>query len=141
MDSLTPERRSALMKRVKRSDTKPELTLRKALHHLGLRYVIGDNRLPGTPDLSFPKYKAAVFVHGCFWHGHDCRQGRSPSSNESYWLPKIEANRARDKRKEQGVRDLGWRVFTVWECELKKARKDGTVEALAANIKNDNSTR
>ena len=141
MDSLTPERRSALMKRVKRSDTKPELTLRKALHQMGFRYVIGDKRLPGTPDLSFPKLKAAVFVHGCFWHGHHCRQGRAPSSNESYWLPKIEANRARDTRKEQGVRDLGWRVFTVWECELKKARKEQTVAALAANLKIDNQGR
>lgn len=135
MDSLIPERRSALMKRVKRSDTKPELTLRKALHKMGFRYVIGDKRLPGTPDLAFPKHKAAVFVHGCFWHGHDCRQGRAPSSNVGYWVPKIEANRARDARKEQGVRDLGWRVFTVWECQLKAARKDETVEALASNIK------
>lgn len=135
MDSLTPERRSALMKRVKRSDTKPELTLRKALHKMGLRYVIGDKRLPGTPDLAFPKHTAAVFVHGCFWHGHDCRQGKAPSSNASYWLPKIDANRTRDKRKEQAVRDLGWRVFTVWECELKGDRTNGTAETLAWNIR------
>ena len=134
MDTLTPERRSALMKRVKRSDTKPELTLRKALHKVGFRYLIGDKRLPGTPDLAFPKHKAAVFVHGCFWHGHDCRQGRAPSSNVGYWVPKIEANRARDARKVQAVRILGWRVFTVWECELKAARKDATVEALASKI-------
>lgn len=134
MDSLTPERRSALMKRVKRADTKPELTLRKALHKLGFRYVIGDKRLPGTPDLVFPKYKAAVFVHGCFWHGHDCRQGRAPSSNVSYWVPKIDANRARDARKEQAARDLGWRVFTVWECELKVARQEETIRALASQI-------
>ena len=139
MDSLTPERRSALMKRVKRSDTKPELTLRKALHKMGFRYVIGDKRLPGTPDLAFPKHKAAVFVHGCFWHGHDCRQGRPPSSNVGYWVPKSEANRARDARKEQAVRDLGWRVFTVWECELKAPRKDATVEALASKIVSRNS--
>lgn len=134
MDSLTPERRSALMKRVKRSDTKPELTLRKALHKMGFRYVIGDKRLPGTPDLAFPKYKAVVFVHGCFWHGHNCRQGRAPSSNVGYWVPKIEANRARDARKEQGLRDLGWRVFTVWECELKAARRVETINGLASQI-------
>jgi len=137
MDSLTPERRSALMKRVKRSDTSPELTLRKALHKLGFRYVIGDKRLPGTPDLAFPRYKAAVFVHGCFWHGHDCRQGRAPSSNVDYWVSKIAANRARDKRKEQAVRDLGWRVYTVWECELKAGRKDETAETLASSIRGD----
>lgn len=104
---------------------------------MGLRYVIGDKRLPGTPDLSFPKHKAAVFVHGCFWHGHDCRQGRAPSSNVGYWVPKIEANRARDARKEQGVRDLGWRVFTVWECQLKEPRVDETVEELAWSINAD----
>ncbi len=139
MDSLTPERRSALMKRVKRSDTDPELTLRRALHKLGFRYIIGDMRLPGTPDLAFPRYKAAVFVHGCFWHGHDCRQGRAPSSRVDYWVPKIMANRARDNRKEQAVRDLGWRVFTVWECELRSERRHKTIEALASNVRGDDS--
>lgn len=123
------------MKRVRRSDTKPEVTLRKALHRLGFRYVIGDKRLPGTPDLVFSKHKAAVFVHGCFWHGHECRQGRAPSSNVDYWAPKIAANRARDSRKEQALRDLGWRVFTVWECELKAASLPASVESLAAALK------
>lgn len=138
MDTLTPERRSALMKRVKRvkrSDTKPEVTLRKALHKLGFRYVIGDKRLPGTPDLVFPKYKMAVFVHGCFWHGHECRQGRAPTSNVDFWLPKIAANRARDARKEQALRDLGWRVFIVWECELNKASLQASVHRLAAVLR------
>lgn len=83
-------------------------------------------------------HKAAVFVHGCFWHGHDCRHGRAPSSNIEYWVPKIEANRARDARKEQDMRDLGWRVFTVWECELKEACKDETVEAVASKIRANN---
>ncbi len=122
------------MKRVRRADTKPEVTLRKALHRLGFRYVIGDKRLPGTPDLVFPKHRAAVFVHGCFWHGHECRQGRVPSSNVDYWAPKIVANRARDARKEQALRDLGWRVFTVWECELKAASLSVSVERLAAAL-------
>jgi DNA mismatch endonuclease (patch repair protein) len=134
MDTLTPERRSALMRRVKRSDTKPEITLRKALHKLGFRYVIGDKRLPGTPDLTFPKYKAAVFVHGCFWHGHNCRQGRVPSSNVAYWVPKIEANRKRDARKEQAVRDLGWRVFTIWECELTAPLRETSVRQLSKTL-------
>ena len=134
MDSLTPERRSALMKRVKRSDTEPEVRLRKALHKLGFRYVIGDKRLPGTPDLVFQKYKTAAFVHGCFWHGHDCRQGQAPSSNVGYWMPKIAANRERDVRKERAVRDLGWRVLTVWECELKEPRGRQTVERVANEL-------
>ena len=122
------------MKRVKRADTKPEVTLRKALHRLGFRYVVGDKRLPGTPDLVLPKYRAAVFVHGCFWHGHECRQGRTPTSNVDYWGPKIVANRARDARKEQALLDLGWRVFTVWECQLRKAAVDDTVARLAEQI-------
>lgn len=119
MDTLTPEKRSALMKRVKRSSTAPEVRLRKELHRRGLRYIVGDRRLPGTPDLVFPRYKAVIFVHGCFWHGHNCRSGQAPSSNVEYWLPKIEANRVRDARKETSLRDLGWRVFIVWVCQLR----------------------
>ncbi len=115
-------------------NTKPEVTLRKALHRLGFRYVIGDKRFPGTPDLVFPKYKAAVFVHGCFGHGHECRQGRAPSSNVDYWVPKIAANRARDARKEQALRKRGWRVFTIWECELKPVSLQATVACLARNL-------
>lgn len=134
MDTLSPERRSALMKRVRRSGTKPEVTLRTALHRLGFRYVIGDKRLPGTPDLVFPKYKAAVFVHGCFWHGHDCRHGRLPMSNIRFWQAKIAANRTRDARKTKGVSESGWRVFTVWECELRPAVLDTTVGLLAAAL-------
>ena len=125
------------MKRVKRADTKPEVTLRKALHKLGFRYVVGDKRLPGTPDLVFPKYKAAVFVHGCFWHGHECRQGRTPTSNVDYWGPKIVANRARDARKEQALRGLGWRVFAVWECELRPATRESTIDRLASALRDE----
>ncbi|MCS4511186.1 very short patch repair endonuclease [Xylophilus ampelinus] len=112
------------MSSIRRSGTKPELILRKALHRRGFRYIIGDKRLPGSPDLVFPKYKAAVFVHGCFWHGHDCRQGQTPATNTEFWGAKVLGNRARDVRKEQALRELGWRVFTVWECDLK-ATKSG----------------
>ena len=100
------------MKRVRRLDTKPEVILRKALHRLGFRYVIGDKRLPGTLDLVFPKYNTAMFVHGCFWHGHECRQGRLPSLHVDCWTLKIAANKARDARKEQALHDLGWSIFT-----------------------------
>lgn len=119
------------MRSVRRANTKPEVALRKALHKLGFRYVIGDRRLPGTPDIVLPRYRAAVFVHGCFWHGHECRQGRTPSSNVDYWTSKITANCARDTRKEQKLKDLGWRVFTIWECELKNAMLQATVNRLA----------
>lgn len=135
MDNLLPERRSALMRRVRRSDTKPELTLRSALHRLGLRYVIGDKRLPGTPDLVFPKYKTVVFVHGCFWHGHACPQGRAPATNAGFWLPKIAANRKRDARKERALRELGWSVITVWECELKSKQCAEVVRKVQREIR------
>lgn len=135
MDSLTPEKRSTLMKRVKRSNTAPELLLRKELHRKGFRYIIGDRRLPGTPDLVFPKYKTVIFVHGCFWHGHACRAGRTPSSNVKYWVPKIEANRARDARKEQALTDQGWRVFTVWECQLRRDRIATTTDELSVQLR------
>ena len=135
MDSLTSEQRSSLMSKIKRSDTKPEVTLRKELHRRGFRYVIGDRRLPGTPDLVFPRYKAAVFVHGCFWHGHDCRQGQTPKSNADFWRKKVFGNRERDGRKERALVDLGWRVFTVWECDLKATLRAATVDRLAAALR------
>lgn len=120
------------MKRVRRANTTPEMRLRKALHRQGLRYVVGDRRLPGTPDLVFPKYRVVLFVHGCFWHGHHCRQGRSPTSNQDYWTPKIQANRERDVRKQQRLKELGWRVLTVWECEFKKLDEDSLDNFAAA---------
>lgn len=139
MDRLSKEARSALMKRVQRSDTAPELKLRMALHRQGLRYVIGDTRLPGSPDIVFPRHRVALFVHGCFWHGHDCRQGRAPGSNQSFWLPKLEANKRRDASKHHQLEELGWRVITVWECELKHlqdAALEGFALALKARISN-----
>lgn len=135
MDTLSPDKRSALMKRVKRSNTSPEIRLRKELHRLGFRYIIGDRRFPGTPDLVFPRYKTVVFIHGCFWHGHSCRAGRAPSSNVEYWLPKIEANRVRDTRKETTLTDLGWRVFTVWACELRRDGLAKVAESLESKLR------
>lgn len=131
MDKLSPERRSALMRRVRRGNTKPEVMLRKELHHRGFRYVIGDSRLPGTPDLVFPRYRAVMFVHGCFWHGHDCPHGRAPSSNVAFWVPKIAANRKRDSRKVQDLLDLGWRVSTIWECEIMGPNLNRLIDILA----------
>ena len=133
-DTLSKERRSALMKRVKQKHTAPELTVRKALHKRGLRYKIGDPKLPGRPDLSFPRYRSVVFVHGCFWHGHECRAGRLPTTNTDYWIAKIEANRNRDARKEQALCDLGWRVFTVWQCQLRSAERENRLMELAQAI-------
>ena len=123
------------MKRVRQKNTAPELIVRKALHKRGLRYKLGDPKLLGRPDLSFPRYCAAVFVHGCFWHGHDCRAGRLPTTNTDFWVPKIEGNRKRDIRKEDALRELGWRVFTLWQCQLRAADDGELFDALAAAIR------
>jgi len=120
-DLFSPEKRSEIMRAVKGKDTKPEITLRKALHRLGYRYRLNVRDLPGKPDLVFPKYKAVIFVHGCFWHGHACKRGRrTPKTNRAYWSEKIARNRARDKKNAAALKAAGWRVITVWECELPK---------------------
>ena len=108
------------MRAVKSRDTTPELIFRKALFAEGLRYRLHDKTLPGKPDLVLPKFKAVIFVHGCFWHGHDCPRGaRVPKSNTEYWLDKIARNKARDKRNITTLEDAGWRVRIVWECSVK----------------------
>lgn len=119
MDIVSESKRSAIMRAVGRKDTKPEWRLRKALHALGYRYRLNARSLPGSPDLLFPRRKAVIFVHGCFWHGHHCRGGRAPSTRTEYWLPKIAANRARDARKQAELESIGYRVLTIWECELR----------------------
>jgi len=134
-DTLSKAQRSALMKRVEQKHTAPEMIARRQLHKRGLRYNIGDRQLPGSPDLSFPRHGAALFVHGCFWHGHDCRLGRRPSSNTDYWLPKIEGNQRRDAKKEGALRELGWRVFTLWQCEIEADASGAGFDSLAALIR------
>ena len=119
-DVFTKEKRSEVMRAVKSRDTKPEIILRKKLFALGLRYRLNVKDLPGKPDLVFPKYKTVVFVHGCFWHGHNCKRGkRQPKQNAEYWKDKIARNKARDKKHASELKKLGWRVITVWECEIK----------------------
>ena len=137
MDPLSKSERSALMRRVKQVDTEPELLVRKALHRRGLRYLLADRRLPGKPDLVFPRYKAVVFVHGCFWHGHEiCTRGRPAASNTDYWAPKIASNRERDARNEKALRQQGWRVFFVWACEIRNALgREEKMDVLAQQIK------
>ena len=120
VDGLSREARSRLMGRVRQRDTAPELALRRGLHRLGLRFRINVSGLPGRPDLVFPKYRVALFVHGCFWHAHSCRAGRLPTSNVAYWSDKLRANTRRDRLRAAALRRLGWRVWTVWECELKR---------------------
>jgi DNA mismatch endonuclease (patch repair protein) len=107
------------MSSVRQSATSPELTLRRALHRLGFRFRLNVASMPGKPDVVLPRYGVALFVHGCFWHGHGCRAGRAPATRGEYWLPKLAENRRRDRRKAAALRRLGWRVMTVWECGLR----------------------
>ncbi|MFL5298285.1 MAG: very short patch repair endonuclease [Phenylobacterium sp.] len=119
-DVYPPEKRSAVMRRVKGKDTTPELAVRKALTKLGARYRLHRKDLPGSPDIVLPGRRLALFVHGCFWHGHDCARGaRVPKQNRDYWLGKVARNRARDTVSRETLTAQGWRVETLWECELK----------------------
>lgn len=124
-DRMTPEARSALMSRIRGKDTKPELFVRRALHAIGLRFRLHRQDLPGRPDLAFPKYRAVVFVNGCFWHGHHCALSKIPASNSEFWRRKIELNRVRDGRARSSLGAMGWRVLTVWECAVRgRGRRD-----------------
>jgi DNA mismatch endonuclease, patch repair protein len=119
-DVFTPEQRSRVMARVKGKDTSPELKVRRLLHRLGARFRLHRKDLPGAPDIVLPSRKLAIFVHGCFWHGHDCARGsRVPKQNRDYWLAKVGRNRERDAASRAALQALGWRVETIWECELK----------------------
>ncbi|MBB3915576.1 very short patch repair endonuclease [Rhizobium fabae] len=118
-DIVSPEKRSAMMAGIRGKDTKPEIAIRKALFALGWRYRIHDRRLPGKPDMVFPKRKAVIFIEGCFWHGHDCHLFKMPSSRPDFWHTKIDSNRQRDVRVRIELQKLGWRYLTVWECALK----------------------
>lgn len=119
-DVYSPEKRSAVMRRVKGWDTTPEMAVRKGLTRLGARYRLHRKDLPGKPDIVMPGRRLAIFVHGCFWHGHDCPRGaRVPKQNRDYWVAKVERNRGRDAVSRDALAALGWRVETIWECDLK----------------------
>lgn len=119
VDVLTPEQRRLNMSRVRGKDTKPEMLLRKGLHALGFRFRLHRRDLPGCPDLVFPKYHAVIFVHGCFWHGHDCPLFKRPATNPDFWVRKIERNQANDAKAQDALLAMGWRVMIVWECALR----------------------
>lgn len=127
-DTRTAEQRRKIMQAVQGKDTGPEWVVRRLLHGAGYRYRLHDRRLPGRPDIVFPGRRKAIFVHGCFWHGHDCAKGRLPKTRLDYWAPKIEANRERDARKRAELEALGWTVCVVWQCEIKE------IEALKVRL-------
>lgn len=133
-DTITRERRSWNMSRIKGRDTGPELLLRSLLHRAGFRFRLHAKELPGKPDIVLPKYRAAIFVHGCFWHRHEgCRDATMPSTRTEFWKSKFDSNVGRDERNQAALMAAGWTVFTVWECELK-SDAPGVVEKLSYAI-------
>lgn len=119
VDMLTREQRSERMSKIPSANTKPEIAIRKALHAMGLRFTLGNKQLPGKPDLVFPRYKTALFVHGCFWHRHvGCKVATTPKSNSDFWIDKFNMNVERDKATILALEKMGWKVSVVWECEL-----------------------
>ena len=134
-DTLNEQQRHYNMSRIRSKDTKPEEIVRKYLFSKGLRFRKNDRRYPGHPDVVLPKYKTVVFVNGCFWHRHEgCRYASIPATNREYWNQKFERNVERDAREQKELRELGWRVIVVWECELKKAVREETLERLCHEI-------
>ena len=120
MDIVSKTRRSEIMARIQGRDTAPEMIVRRTAHRLGFRFRLYRKDLPGRPDLVFPRYRAAVFVHGCFWHRHDsCRFAYTPGSRVRFWTEKFRQNVARDRRTEDALRSLGWQVLVIWECETR----------------------
>lgn len=129
-DIYEPRKRSEIMSRIRGRGTKPELVVRRIAHNLGFRFRLHRKDLPGRPDIVFPRHRAVILVHGCFWHRHPgCKHASSPKTRKLYWKNKLEDNVARDRRNETALRELGWRVMVIWECETKDR------EAVAARIK------
>ena len=140
-DIHTPKQRHDNMAAIHSSSTKPELKLRRALWSLGFRYRVNDKRLPGTPDIVLPKYRTVIFVHGCFWHGHKgCKYYTVPKTNTDFWTAKITRNQQRDQEVWRQLEAKGWFVIIVWECQLKKAVLDSTIDHVKEEILRNGET-
>ena len=126
-DRIPPEVRSRIMSRIRGQNTRPEMYVRQTVWRHGFRYRLNARKLPGTPDLVFPRFKTALFVHGCFWHQHGCSRTSRPSSNHDYWDRKLDRNVERDAQNQARLKAIGWTVVTVWECNLE----EGTAEAIS----------
>lgn len=135
MDRFSKEERSRIMSHVRSRDTKPEKRLRSLLHHMGFRFRLYRRDLPGTPDIVLPKYRTAIFVHGCFWHQHPgCKRTAIPKSNTAFWQKKLERNQVRDAMIQRELTLMGWNVITVWECELKTGNEETLKRKLVSQI-------
>ncbi len=135
VDKLSPEQRRKCMQANKSNDTKPELLVRKYLFHRGIHYRLHCSNLPGKPDIVLKKYSTVIFINGCFWHGHDgCSYYRIPKTNTAFWLNKVETNKSRDERVHQQLTALGWGVMVIWECQLKPAVREATLQEVVYNL-------
>lgn len=131
-DVFTKEKRSEVMSKIKGKNTKIELVVRSWLHSQGYRYRLHDKRFPGTPDVVLPKYKTAIFIHGCFWHAHkNCKYFKLPMTRTDFWSEKLDHNVVRDQKKTEELQLLGWNVIVVWECELKHNSNERLIKLLS----------
>lgn len=122
-DVLTIAQRAACMAAIKGTNTSPEIVVRRIAHMMGFRFRLHTRDLPGKPDLVFPRFRSVVFVHGCFWHQHTCKDGHLPKTRLAYWGPKLRLNQERDGRRRKQLRELGWRVLVIWECQTKNENR------------------
>lgn len=141
MDTISREQRSRTMSRIRSKNTKPELLVRRFLYANGFRYRVNVRTLPGSPDIVLKKYRTVIFIHGCFWHSHSCQQGRLPQTNVDFWTRKLTRNKERDSDVREKLRQLGWKTMIVWECQLKPAVCQQTLQEVVyllnkANLEN-----
>jgi len=136
-DVHEPEVRSYNMSKIKGKDTKPEILVRKFLHANGYRYRLHDKKLPGKPDIVLKKHNTVIFIHGCFWHGHEgCKYYVIPKTRTQWWLNKINRNKEKDKESTETLQKEGWNIITIWECELKKEKRENTLQKLIQKLLN-----
>lgn len=136
-DVHEPQTRSYNMSQIRGKDTKPEMLVRKFLHNRGFRYRLHDKNLPGKPDLVFNKIKTVIFIHGCFWHGHEnCKYFKLPKSKTEWWQNKIKGNKMNDRENYERLISLGWKILTIWECELKPKVRERTLTNIYNNLQN-----
>ena len=134
-DVLTPQQRHTNMAAIHGKDTKPEMVVRRYLWGHGYRYRLNHPRLPGKPDIVMQKYRTCIFVNGCFWHGHEgCRFYTVPKTNTEFWVSKVQRNKERDARVQHELASMGWHSITIWECELKPAKREATLKSLAYTL-------
>lgn len=140
-DIVSQQKRSEMMSGIKGKNTRPEIIIRKTLHRLGYRYRLHDKNLSGKPDLVLKKYNAVIFVHGCFWHGHDCHLFKWPGTRKTFWREKIDTNIRNDKKAIDHLQNDGWRIMTIWECAIRgkdKLEKDYLVSVMNGWLKSSN---